>query len=111
MIMPLDLLSDLLGKITGNIGGLPTLAIMAVPFIVGLVVGYLIKKFLKFAVIAAIIVIVVAYFGFFGLSFATLKNLADQYGPVAIQGAIVLFGLLPLGIGFIIGLILGFIVG
>jgi uncharacterized membrane protein (Fun14 family) len=111
MLQTLDLLSDLLGKISGNLGGLPTLAVMAIPFIVGLIVGYFVKKLLKWAVIAAIIVVIVAYFGFFGLSFATLKSLADQYGPIAIQEAIVLFGLMPLGIGFIIGLILGFIIG
>jgi uncharacterized membrane protein (Fun14 family) len=104
-------MSDLLGKITGNLGGVPTLVIMAIPLVIGLIVGYLVKKFLKFAIIAAIIVVVVAYFGFFGLSFTVLKNLADQYGPLAIQEAILLFGMLPLGIGFIIGVIIGFIVG
>jgi uncharacterized membrane protein (Fun14 family) len=111
MLLPLDLLSDLLGKISGNLGAIPTLAVMAIPLIVGLIVGYFVKKLLKWAVIAAIIVVIIAYFGFFGLSFATLSNLADQYGPIAIQEAIVLFGLMPLGIGFIIGLILGFIIG
>jgi hypothetical protein len=111
MIVPLDLLSDLLGRIGGSIGGLPTIAIMAVPFIVGLIVGFLIKKVLKWAIIAGIIVVVIAYFGFFGLSLATLGDLAQQYGPIAAQEAILLFGLLPLGLGFILGLILGFIFG
>ena len=104
-------MSDLLGKITGNLGGVPTLVIMAIPLVIGLIVGYLVKKFLKFAIIAAIIVVVVAYFGFFGLSFTVLKDLADKYGPLAVQEAILLFGMLPLGIGFIIGVIIGFIVG
>ena len=104
-------MSDLLGKISGSLGGVPTLVIMAIPLVVGLIVGYLVKKFLKWAIIAVIVVIVIAYFGFFGLSFAALKNLADLYGPIAIQEAILLFGLLPLGIGFIIGVIIGFIVG
>jgi hypothetical protein len=111
IVIPLDLLSDLLGRITGNLGGLPTIAVMAIPFIVGLIVGYLIRKVLKWAIIAGIIVVVIAYFGFFGLSLGTLGDLATQYGPIAAQGAILLFGLLPLGLGFIIGLIIGFIVG
>jgi len=38
-----------------------------------------------------------------------LGNLVTQYGPIAAQEAILLFGLLPLGIGFVIGLVLGFI--
>ena len=111
LFLPFDLLGDLLSKITGSIGGLPTIAIMAVPFVVGLVVGFLVKKVLKWAIIAGIIVVVIAYFGFFGLSLSSLGDLATKYGPVAAQGAIALFGLLPLGIGFIIGLILGFIFG
>lgn len=111
MIIPLDLFSDLLGRISGSIGGLPTIAVMAIPFIVGLVVGFLIKKVLKWAIIAGIIVVVVAYFGFFGLSLNTLGGLVEQYGPIAAQEAILLFGMLPLGIGFILGLILGFIFG
>lgn len=113
MLLPLDLLSDLLGRISfnGNLGGLPTIAVMAVPFIVGLIVGYFIKKVMKWAIIAGVIVLVVAYFGFFGLSMSTLGDLASKYGPIAAQEAILLFGMLPLGIGFILGLILGFIFG
>ena len=110
MVLPLDLIGDLIGKITGNLGGLPTLAVMAVPLIVGLIVGFFIKKALKWAIIAGIIALVIAYFGFFGLSLSTLGGLITQYGPLAAQGAIMLFGLLPLGIGFIIGLVIGFLV-
>ncbi len=111
IVLPLDLIGDLLGKISGNLGGIPTIAVMAVPFIVGLIVGYFIKKALKWAIIAGLIIVVIAYFGFFGLSLSTLGDLATQYGPAAAQWAIALFGLLPLGLGFIIGLIIGFIAG
>ncbi|MCW4005983.1 MAG: hypothetical protein NWF04_05230 [Candidatus Bathyarchaeota archaeon] len=111
MIIPLDLMSDLFGYITGSLGGIPTIAVMAIPLVVGLIIGYLIKKVLKWAIIAAVIVAVIAYFGFFGITFATLQSLIDEYGPMAAQGAILLFGMLPLGIGFVIGLILGFIFG
>jgi hypothetical protein len=111
ILVPLDLLGDLLGKIWGSIGGFPTLVVMAIPFIVGLVVGFLVKKFLKWAIIAGVIVVVIAYFGFFGLSLTSLGSLATKYGPIAAQEAILLFGLLPLGIGFVIGVILGFIFG
>jgi uncharacterized membrane protein (Fun14 family) len=109
MIVPLDLMSDLLGRITGNLGGIPTLILMALPFIGGLIAGFLVKKMLKWAIIAGIIVVIVAYFGFFGLNLGALGNMAETYGPIAIQGGILLFGFLPLGLGFIIGLILGFI--
>jgi uncharacterized membrane protein (Fun14 family) len=94
---------------SGNIGGLPTIVVMILPFVLGLIVGYLAHKFLKIAIIAAIILVVVAYFGFFGLSLGTLKNVADTYGPIAIQYGTLLVGMLPLGLGFLIGAIIGFV--
>lgn len=94
---------------TGSISGIPTIVIMILPFIIGLIVGYLVHKFLKIAIIAGIILIVVAYLGFFGLSLGALKNLSDKYGPIAIQYGALLIGILPLGIGFIVGLIVGFV--
>jgi uncharacterized membrane protein (Fun14 family) len=107
MILPLDLIGDILGLISGSIGGLPTILVMAIPFIVGLIIGFLVRNFLKWAIIAFIIVLILAYFGVWGLSFNTLQ----QWSGVAIQGAIIVIGILPLGIGFAIGLILGFIFG
>ena len=112
MILPMDMLGDILGFITGGaLGGIPTLVVMAIPFILGLVVGFLFKKFLKWAIIAAIILVVVAYFGFFGLTLGSLQDLAVTYTPVVYQYGILLFGMLPLGLGFILGLVLGFIFG
>jgi uncharacterized membrane protein (Fun14 family) len=107
MFLPLDILGDILALISGSIGGLPTIVVMAIPFIVGLIIGFLIRSFLKWAIIAFIIVLVLAYFGVWGLSLNTLQ----QWSGVAIQGAIIVIGILPLGLGFIIGLILGFIFG
>ncbi len=112
MVIPLDFLGDLLNFIgNGTIAGLPTIAVMAVPLIFGLIVGFLVKKVLKIAIIVGILVLVLAYFGIWGLSFGTLENWATTYGALAVQGAIIMIGILPLGIGFIIGLILGFIFG
>ncbi|HYA78265.1 MAG TPA: hypothetical protein VEF91_06060, partial [Verrucomicrobiae bacterium] len=71
--------------------------------------GYLIHLFLKIAIIAAIILFVVAYLGIFGLSLSELKNYATQYGSVVYQYGAVIIGLLPLTIGFIIGVIIGFV--
>ncbi|HKZ87906.1 MAG TPA: hypothetical protein VJ066_01955 [Candidatus Bathyarchaeia archaeon] len=107
MILPMDMWSNLLGLVTSNLGGVPTLLIMAVPVILGLIIGFFIKKALKLAIIAAIILVIATYFGFFGLTWATLGNV----GMDVIQGGILLFGMLPLGIGLVIGLIIGFIFG
>ena len=106
----LGAIDDVIHFITsGTIAGLPTIVVMILPFIVGLIVGYLVHKFLKIAIVAAVILVIVAYFGFFGLSLGTLKSLSDKYGPIAIQYGTLLIGILPLGLGFIIGLIIGFI--
>jgi len=94
---------------SGSIGGIPPLVVMIIPFVIGLIVGYLVHKMLKIAIIAAIILVVVAYFGFFGLSLGSLKNIADTYGPIAIQYGVLLMGLLPLGLGLIVGFAIGFI--
>jgi uncharacterized membrane protein (Fun14 family) len=82
---------------------------MIIPFVIGLIVGYLVHKMLKIAIIAAIILVVVSYFGFFGLSLGALKDLSDKYGPITIQYGVLLIGMLPLGIGLIVGLIIGFV--
>jgi uncharacterized membrane protein (Fun14 family) len=106
----LGALEDVFGFITsGSIGGLPPIVIMIIPFVIGLIVGYLVHKMLKIAIIAAIILVVVAYFGFFGLSLGALKGLADTYGPIAVQYGVLLMGMLPLGLGLVVGFIIGFV--
>jgi len=106
----LGVLEEVFGFITsGSIGGLPPIVLMIIPFVIGLIVGYLVHKMLKIAIIAAIILVVVAYFGFFGLSIDALKGIADTYGPIAIQYGVLLMGVLPLGLGLIVGFVIGFI--
>lgn len=101
---------ELFGFITsGSIAGLPPLLVMVIPFIIGLVIGYLAHKVLKTAIIAGVILVVVSYFGFFGLSLDALKGLAETYGPMIIQYGTLLIGMLPIGVGFIVGAIIGFI--
>lgn len=103
-------IDDVINFITsGSIGGLPPILVMIIPFVLGLIVGYLVHKMLKIAIIAGIILLVVSYLGFFGLSLGALKNLSDTYGPIVVQYGTLLIGILPLGIGFFVGLIIGFI--
>jgi uncharacterized membrane protein (Fun14 family) len=106
----LGVLEDIFGFITsGSIGGLPPIVVMIIPFIIGLIVGFFIKKMFKIAIIAAIILVVVSYLGFFGLSLGALSDLADKYGPIAIQYGVLLMGMLPLGLGLVVGFIIGFV--
>jgi uncharacterized membrane protein (Fun14 family) len=108
----MTLLSDLWGFILGgSVYGLPTLVVMAIPFLVGLVVGFLAKKLLKIAIVAGLILVVLAFFGFMNLSLSGLKDTIASYGSQVVYYAAVLLGVLPLGLGFIIGLALGFIFG
>ena len=106
----MDALGQVIHFITsGSIGGLPPIVLMIIIFVVGLIVGYLVHLFLKIGIIAAIVLFVVAYLGFFGLSLSELKNYATQYGSIVYQYGALIIGLLPLSIGFIIGLIIGFV--
>jgi hypothetical protein len=75
-----------------------------------LIIGFFVKKVFKTAIIAGIIAVIVSYLGLFGLSLGVLKDIADRYGPVAVHYGF-LTGMLPLGLGFIIGLIIGFVFG
>lgn len=92
----------------GSLFGLPTIAFMSVPFVAGLVVGFLLKKALRIALILLIIAGAGTYFGVFSISFDQLKNAISVAGPVAQHGAAIVIGMLPLGVGLIVGLILGF---
>jgi uncharacterized membrane protein (Fun14 family) len=83
---------------------------MILPLIIGVVVGYLLHKFLKIAVIIAVIVAIAAYFGYVSLSTSSMSGLIDQYGPMVVQYGTLLIGILPLGIGFIIGFAVGFLI-
>jgi uncharacterized membrane protein (Fun14 family) len=84
---------------------------MALPFIIGLILGFFAKKLLKIALIGIIIVVIASYLGFFSLSLDALKDIATQYGPMAIHYGVLLMGILPLGLGFVVGLVIGFIFG
>jgi uncharacterized membrane protein (Fun14 family) len=94
---------------SGSIAGLPPIVLMIIIFVIGLIVGYLIHLFLEIAIIAAIVLFIVAYFGFWGLSLSALKNYATQYGSIVYQYGALIIGILPVSIGFIVGLIIGFV--
>lgn len=85
---------------------------MGLPFVAGLVIGYMVKKVLKIAVVGGLILVAAIYFGFFSLSStaAELEELIIRYGPTVIQFAALVFGILPMGLGFIIGFTVGFLV-
>jgi uncharacterized membrane protein (Fun14 family) len=105
----MGVIEDILGfVVSGSIAGLPPIVFMIIPLVIGLIVGFIIHKFLKIAIIAAVAVAVGAYLGLFVLNLNAMKELADKYGPMAIQYGTLLIGILPLGIGFIIGLVVGF---
>ncbi len=107
--MNLSAIDQVLHFITsGSIAGLPPFVVMIIIFVIGLIVGYLVHLFLKIAIIAVIILFIAAYFGFFGLSLGELKNYATQYGSIVYQYGALIIGILPLSIGFVLGIIIGF---
>ncbi|MGQ9468742.1 MAG: hypothetical protein ACUVTD_02800 [Nitrososphaerales archaeon] len=109
--LALPTLEEIIALIQGSIYGMPTIVIMIIPFIIGLIIGFFIKKILKIMIIVAILVLIASYFGLISLSnIATeLTELVSKYGPEVSYYVSLIIGALPLGLGFIIGLIIGFL--
>jgi uncharacterized membrane protein (Fun14 family) len=105
----MDLLGEVVTFITnGNILGLPTLVAMSIPLILGLIVGLTALKFLKAGMMVMVVLAVVIYLGLNSMDINTLHQLALQYGLSASLLSSLLIGVLPLGVGFVIGTIIGF---
>jgi len=103
------LLDELLKYISsGQVFGLPTMAFMAIPFVVGVVLGLMIKKALKMAILLTIIVALATYLGIVSVSLDKLKAVFDAYGSQAAMYAAMVIALLPLSAGLVIGLIIAF---
>ncbi len=66
---------------SGKTLGVPTLVVMAIPFIVGLVAGFLIKRILKIGIILVILALVPSYFGLLNISLDSFKDTTNTYGP------------------------------
>ncbi|KON34013.1 MAG: hypothetical protein AC479_02460 [miscellaneous Crenarchaeota group-6 archaeon AD8-1] len=106
------MLNELLGLIfSNNINGIPIILVMAIPFFIGLVIGLLIKKFFKIIIIFAIITLIFSYLGFLTINLSLLKSISDTYGPLIIHYITVITGILPIGLGLVAGLIIGFFFG
>jgi uncharacterized membrane protein (Fun14 family) len=84
---------------------------MALPLIVGLVLGYIVKRALKIGLILVAVALIASYFGLIGLSSMTgeVQTLVTKYGPVAQSYVSLFFGIVPLSIGLVIGFLVGFI--
>jgi len=104
-------LDDLFHMMSGNFGSLPSLLVMAVPLIIGLILGYVIKRILKIGLILVAAALVASYFGLINLGSISseAQSLVTKYGPVANSYISLFFGVIPLSIGLVIGFLLGFI--
>jgi hypothetical protein len=104
--------SDLFHLATTSFGGIPSIAVLALPFVVGLIIGYIIRKALKIGIILLVVAIIASFLGFISLSsiVSEAKSFISQYGPTAQAYIAIFFGIIPLSIGLIIGIVIGFIV-
>ena len=105
--------SDLFNLMSSTFGaGIPSIVVMALPLIIGIVIGYLIRKAIKIGIILALILIIAIFFGFISLANVEsgAKELITKYGPMAASYVAIFFGIVPLSIGLVIGIIIGFFV-
>lgn len=85
---------------------------MAFPLIVGIIMGYILRKAIKIGIIIVLIVLVATFFGFISLANVEqgAKQLISEYGPSAASYVAILFGIVPLSVGLVIGIIIGFVI-
>ncbi len=96
---------------SGNIAGIPTIIVMTLPFILGLIIGLFLKKFFKLIFFVGLAAVITSYLGFFTINLFSLKDLVESYGFEVIHYGTMLMSILPIGIGFVVGLVLGFLFG
>jgi uncharacterized membrane protein (Fun14 family) len=107
----LGIFENIVEVVTGTLAGLPTPLLMAPPFILGAILGYFLKKLIKWVLVITIIAIVGSFLGFFNLASASTeaRGLIARYGPEALNYLTLTVGVLPLGAGFILGFAIGFL--
>jgi uncharacterized membrane protein (Fun14 family) len=92
--------------------GLPTSISMIGIFIIGLILGILLWKMLKMAIVLTLLIGVGMYFGVVGSGFIEdVKTLLLNYGPQALQLAALVIGILPFGLGIAAGFVIGLLKG
>ncbi len=95
--------------LNGTISGIPVAGFSLFSFILGLAIGYLLRKLIKLALLVGFIVIIASYLGFINVS--EVKSMAQKYGPDIISYLALIIGIIPVSLGLIIGLVIGFFYG
>ncbi len=90
---------------SGNLGF--SIGLVGIQFLIGLILGLLIKKGLKVIIIIAVLIGVGSYLGVVAFN---PGEVAGAAGTAVALGSVV-FTLLPLGAGLLIGGIIGFVKG
>jgi len=89
----------------GNLGF--SVGLVGIEFLIGLILGLLIKKALKIIIIVAILMAIGFYFGAVIVNWGMVAGVAGTVAALGLLG----FTLLPLGVGLLVGGIVGFIKG
>jgi hypothetical protein len=90
---------------SGNLGF--GIGLIGIQFLIGLILGLLIKKALKVIIIVAILICVGFYVGAVTVNWGMIVGTAGTVVALGLLG----FTLLPLGVGLLIGGIIGFVKG
>jgi hypothetical protein len=103
----------------GNTGGLVDMSVapeiawlvpVVIPFIIGLLLGAVIKRVLKLLMFVVILVVILVLTGILSVTFSGLLSQAMLFLPKLYDAGRGIINVLPYSsLGFIIGLIIGFI--
>ncbi len=78
-----------------------------VQFLIGIIIGYVLKRVVKYGIIAAVIAFIAIYLGV--ISKSTVLSAAKRIYEVTSPLLQSIIGMVPFGVGLIVGIIIGFI--
>ncbi|MDI6887707.1 MAG: hypothetical protein QMC98_03600 [Candidatus Thermoplasmatota archaeon] len=84
-----------------------TAGVISIQFLVGLVLGFFVKKALKLIIIAAVILGIGSYLGVMAVNIDKIKS----YSIAALAQISTFVSVIPFGIGLLIGVVIGLIKG
>ncbi len=107
----MSLPEEFLRILGGSIRGFSPIFIVAVPLIIGIAIGYLIRRVLKVGIILALAALLATFLGLINLGAVAgeLTGIVHKYGSVVLSYLAIAFGVIPLTVGLLIGIILGFL--
>ena len=98
---------DLVASLAGFLASPNIMGMQLILFFIALVIGYILAKAVKVMIVVGVIILIGYYLGFISINGERISQLAEEYGPVIMQGLLFAVSSLVFGVGLVIGFIAG----